>query len=79
MKDRTNPSAAASVNLSELLARVDNDRELLFDLLSIFKEEFPAYLKTLGQAVARSRCCRERQRQSHPEGYAVKSGCLPKT
>lgn len=53
MKDRTNPSAAASVNLSELLARVDNDRELLFDLLSIFKEEFPAYLESLGQAVTR--------------------------
>jgi two-component system, sensor histidine kinase and response regulator len=54
MKDRTNPAVAASINLSELLARVDNHRELLFDLLSIFKEEFPTYLNSLAQAVART-------------------------
>ncbi len=43
---------AASVNLSELLARVDNDRELLRDLLSIFKREFPDHLTSLQNAVA---------------------------
>jgi len=36
---------------AELLARVDNDRELLHDLLTIFKEEFPRLLKALRQAV----------------------------
>jgi HPt (histidine-containing phosphotransfer) domain-containing protein len=43
---------AASVNLSELLARVDNDRELLCDLLAIFKREFPDHLQALRNAVA---------------------------
>ena len=42
----------ASVNLSELLARVDNDRELLRDLLSIFKRDFPDHLEALRNAVA---------------------------
>ena len=44
----------ASVNLNDLLARVENDRELLCDLLSIFKQEFPGYLQTLQNAVARN-------------------------
>lgn len=53
MKDPSNPSAAASVNLAELLARVENDRELLRDLLSIFKDEFPGHIKSLEDAVDR--------------------------
>lgn len=36
-----------------MLARVDHDRELLCDLLSIFKEEFPGYIKSLEDAVVR--------------------------
>jgi PAS domain S-box-containing protein len=35
----------------ELLARVDNDRELLRDLLMIFKDEFPRHLLALREAV----------------------------
>jgi CheY-like chemotaxis protein/HPt (histidine-containing phosphotransfer) domain-containing protein len=35
----------------ELLARVDNDRELLQELLMIFKEEFPRHLQALREAV----------------------------
>jgi HPt (histidine-containing phosphotransfer) domain-containing protein len=35
----------------ELLARVENDRELLRDLLMIFKEEFPGQLLALREAV----------------------------
>jgi HPt (histidine-containing phosphotransfer) domain-containing protein len=35
----------------ELLARVDNDRELLHDLLRIFKEEVPRQLQDLREAV----------------------------
>ena len=35
----------------ELLARVENDRELLQDLLMIFKEEFPGHLQALREAV----------------------------
>jgi len=37
----------------ELLARVENDRELLRDLLTIFKEDFPRQLLTLREAVKR--------------------------
>jgi HPt (histidine-containing phosphotransfer) domain-containing protein len=36
----------------ELLARVDHDRELLHDLLRIFKEEFPRQLQVLREAVS---------------------------
>jgi two-component system, sensor histidine kinase and response regulator len=45
-------SHASSINLPELLSRVDNDRELLLDLLNIFKEEFPRHLQALRDAVA---------------------------
>lgn len=39
------------INLEELLARVENDRELMCDLLSIFKEEFPQRYQALREAV----------------------------
>jgi len=52
MNKANRSSDAASVNLSELLARVDNDRELLRELLSIFKNEFPDHLQALRNAVA---------------------------
>jgi HPt (histidine-containing phosphotransfer) domain-containing protein len=51
--NNANPRASR-INLQELLARVDNDRELLFELLSIFKEEFPRYIKSLENAVVRN-------------------------
>ena len=41
------------VDLPELLARVDNDRELLCELVKIFKEEFPCLLQSLQEAAAR--------------------------
>jgi HPt (histidine-containing phosphotransfer) domain-containing protein len=50
--DSPQSSASASVNLQELLNRVDNDRQLLHELLSIFKEEFPGNLQNLRAAVA---------------------------
>jgi two-component system, sensor histidine kinase and response regulator len=52
LNNPANPSAL-NINLQELLARVENDRELLCDLLTIFKDEFPGHLKSLEQAVAR--------------------------
>jgi HPt (histidine-containing phosphotransfer) domain-containing protein len=39
-------------NLAELLARVDNDLDLLHDLLGIFKEDFPRLKQSLVAAVA---------------------------
>jgi two-component system, sensor histidine kinase and response regulator len=53
MNNAPDSSAAAGVNLQELLARVENDRQLLCDLLTIFKEQFPGHLTLLEQAVAR--------------------------
>jgi len=54
MNKADHSSEAASVNLNELLGRVDNDRELLCELLSIFKQEFPGHLEGLQNAVARN-------------------------
>ena len=39
------------IDLEELLVRVENDRELMRDLLSIFKEEFPVRYQALREAV----------------------------
>jgi HPt (histidine-containing phosphotransfer) domain-containing protein len=38
-------------NVAELLERIDNDQELLRELLSIFKEDFPQSLQSLKSAV----------------------------
>jgi two-component system, sensor histidine kinase and response regulator len=39
------------IHQEELLERVENDRELLRELLSIFKDEFPQRYQALRQAV----------------------------
>lgn len=51
MNDAGKVSSNMPFDLTELLARVENDRELMRDLLSIFKEEFPRYLHALSEAV----------------------------
>src|ERR1700719_1828558 len=51
MKETEKGSSNLSFDQRELLARVDNNRELLHDLLTIFKEEFPRYLQSLRVAV----------------------------
>lgn len=40
------------IDFEELLERTENDRELMRDLLTIFKEEFPQRLEALSEAVA---------------------------
>jgi PAS domain S-box-containing protein len=45
-------SNEAAIDFDKLLLRVDHDRELLVDLLTIFKEEFPRNLQGLREAVA---------------------------
>src|ERR1700682_2545972 len=42
------------LNLSELLTRVDNDRELLSELINICKVEIPRHLCVLHEAVAKA-------------------------
>ena len=46
-------SPEPSVDLPDLLTRVDNDHELLRELSRIFKEEFPCLLQSLQEAVVR--------------------------
>lgn len=41
-------------NLNELLQRVENDQELLCELLGVFKEDFPATMRSLESAVAQN-------------------------
>ena len=41
MVQATDHSAELALNVSELLSRMDNDRELLRELLQLFKQECP--------------------------------------
>ena len=51
MKETEKGASHLTFDHAELFARVDNDRELLHDLLTIFKQEFPRHLKALREAV----------------------------
>jgi len=51
MTQQRGRSLQGAVNLPELLVRVDNDRNLLCELIGIFKEEFPLLLRSLQQCV----------------------------
>lgn len=53
MIQRDDRSPDLSVDLPELLTRVNADRELLRELLGICKEEFPCLLQSLQEAVVR--------------------------
>jgi HPt (histidine-containing phosphotransfer) domain-containing protein len=53
MTEKGYRSPQAAVNLTDLLARVENDHELLCELIVIFKEDFPRALQTLQESVAR--------------------------
>jgi histidine phosphotransfer protein HptB len=48
-----NCSRSAHVDLQELLGRLDNDYELLRDLLTIFKTDFPRLVEAIEEAIAR--------------------------
>jgi len=52
MTEPQNDHRASRIDFPELLSRVDNDRELLCELLGIFKEDFPRHLRALQDAVA---------------------------
>jgi len=53
MTEKGYQSSQAAVNLADLLARVENDHDLLCELIDIFKEDFPRLLQSLRQSVAR--------------------------
>lgn len=50
--EREEQMAKKLIDFEELLERTENDRELMRDLLTIFKEEFPERLQALSEAVA---------------------------
>jgi len=52
-KSKHGPSHS-NFNVQELLARVDQDYELLRDLVLIFKEDFPRHFRALQEAVSRA-------------------------
>jgi HPt (histidine-containing phosphotransfer) domain-containing protein len=52
MTQQRHRSSQVSANLSELLVRVDNDRDLVRELIVIFKEQFPLLLRQLQESVA---------------------------
>jgi two-component system, sensor histidine kinase and response regulator len=53
MKQKDDRAAQGAVDLADLLARVENDHDLLCELIVIFKEDFPRALQTLQESVAR--------------------------
>jgi HPt (histidine-containing phosphotransfer) domain-containing protein len=52
MAQQRDHSQRAAVNLPELLTRMENDRDLLCELIGLFKEGFPPLLHQLRQYVA---------------------------
>jgi two-component system, sensor histidine kinase and response regulator len=64
-------------NLAELLVRVDNDQDLLYDLLAIFKEDFPKTMQSLETAV-KGGDCRNTATLSHTlKGMLSSLGAAP--
>jgi two-component system sensor histidine kinase/response regulator len=53
MKVKDDRTAHGAVDVADLLARVENDHELLRELIDLFKEDFPRLLQSLQQSVAR--------------------------
>jgi HPt (histidine-containing phosphotransfer) domain-containing protein len=51
MTNQEHASLEQYVNMTELLARVDNDRELLAELFTLFREDFPRLHDALDSAV----------------------------
>jgi HPt (histidine-containing phosphotransfer) domain-containing protein len=54
MQNPVQNTAGLAVNFAELLERVENDHELLWDLLTIFKRDFPRHRDSLREAIARA-------------------------
>jgi two-component system, sensor histidine kinase and response regulator len=52
MTNANQPPNESAIDFPELLARVDNDRELLLDLMSIFKDDFPRHQRELSDVIA---------------------------
>jgi HPt (histidine-containing phosphotransfer) domain-containing protein len=51
MSQKNMMAESTVLNVTELLARVENDRELLRDLVTIFKDDLPVQLASLREAI----------------------------
>jgi two-component system, sensor histidine kinase and response regulator len=51
MKQNDSIAGSTVLNVAELLARVENDRGLLRDLVTIFRDELPAQMASLREAI----------------------------
>jgi HPt (histidine-containing phosphotransfer) domain-containing protein len=47
-------TAPTAFNSADLLKRVENDQELLQELLTIFKQDYPLHLRSLKEAILRT-------------------------
>jgi HPt (histidine-containing phosphotransfer) domain-containing protein len=68
-----NHTNAPRIDLPELLARLDNDRDLLHELFAIFKEEFPRQVYALRGAVA----CQDLRRVGNVSHTLNGNACKP--
>jgi HPt (histidine-containing phosphotransfer) domain-containing protein len=66
-----NVATPSVLNITELLNRVDNDRELVSELFFIFKSVFPSHLQRLSDAVAN-----ELPKQVEAESHILKGMLL---
>jgi HPt (histidine-containing phosphotransfer) domain-containing protein len=66
-----NIATPSVLNIKELLRRVGDDHDLVAELFSIFKSEFPAHLQRLTDAVAK-----ELPRQVELESHALRGMLL---
>lgn len=64
-------TSSSILNITDLMQRVDDDRELLAELFFIFKTVFPAHLERLSDAIARNE-----SRQVETESHALKGMLL---
>lgn len=63
--------SSSILNLTDLMQRVDDDRELLAELFFIFKTVFPAHLERLNAAIGRNETA-----QVESESHALKGMLL---
>jgi HPt (histidine-containing phosphotransfer) domain-containing protein len=63
--------SSSILNMTDLMHRVDDDRELLAELFFIFKTVFPAHLERLSDAVTRNE-----NKQVESESHALRGMLL---
>jgi HPt (histidine-containing phosphotransfer) domain-containing protein len=65
--NEVNVATPSVLNITDLLKRVDNDRELISELFLIFRSVFPSHLQRLSDAIAK-----ELPKQVEAESHTLK-------